>query len=424
MLTGLIRNNNQPVQSFERLHEESEQLALRWVKTHLSPATTDNDGVAIPDGLNIETIKLSRQAFFDVSPDDNGTIALYMLPFLEAPIAQYDTSTEVLKVFQDPALGGQAVNGDDWMKASKLYGFRCAFQSMTVYNTTSLMDMQGNSVAALIPSQVDSHEMMGAPGSSRRYVRIIDNLPLTTDTVMASSRKPYMGAAKDGVYIVNRNFTNNYSMINRDIDFAKATTTRYDITSGTTITSGVQTRNCLGFRKSDGTMGLAGFGVSAGALSDTFATDSTVGVTGTQGTGYGMGVVFFTGLKAGSAFRVKLVHGYEFVAKPGSNYITVQTRCPTRQAWAFKAVNLQLQDKSLVFPADANFFGALLAGLTKVLPFVMPVAKNLWPLVQNGMQKLFAKGDKKIEEMERAKQAAKAAALKAKAQAQGPGKRK
>lgn len=418
LLTGLIRNNNSPVQSFERLHEESEQLALKWVKSHLSPATTDNDGVAIPDGLNIETIKLSRQAFFDMNPDANGTIALFMLPFLEAPVAQLDTSTNALRIFQDPALGG-AVGDADWMKASKLYGFRCAFQSITAYNTTSLMDLQGNVVAALMPSQIDSH-CMNSTGFGRRWVRVIDNLPLSTSQVMAATRKPYMGAAKDGIYIVNRSFTNDYSMINRDIDFQKATATEYHVNASNAVIEGFSSRNSLAFKLANGNIAFGSLTSASGVLDDTLAADSTVGVTGTHGTGYGMGVVFFTGLKAGASFRIKLVHGYEFVAKPGSNYIPVQSRCPTRQAWAFKAVNLQLQDKALVFPADANFFGALLQGLTKVLPFVMPVAKNLWPLIQTSVGKLMAKGDKKIEEMEKAKQAAKAAALLANTRSRGP----
>lgn len=398
MLTGLIRNNRQPIQTHERLMGESSAAALNWVKAQLSPATVNRDGVKIPDGISVSTASLSKESYVDVGPDANGTIALFMLPFIEAPLAQYDTSTGCFRAIADLALGSEASDGMDWLRSNKIYGYRCTFQSMTAYNTTSVMELQGNVVACLMPSQLDSHQV--ETPTTRRYVRVIDNIPLTPEAVSASVRKPYMGAAKDGIYIVNRNFTNDWSMLQRDADWMKATTRMYTLTGGEML-AGPFTRNSLAFSTPAGPLRFASRSNTFGVPSDALVTDTTVGVTGLRGTGYGMGVAYFTGLTPGSSFRVKLVHGYEFVMKPGSPYILAETRSPLRENWAFKAVSMQLQDKSAVYPADANFFGALLSGLTKVLPVVMPIARTIWPHLRSGIEKLLAKGEKKAKQATR-----------------------
>lgn len=404
LLTGLIRNNRLPLQRYEKMTADaSAEEALRFVQSHLSPATADNAGVKIPDGYTVPTTALSKEAFFDVRPDANNVIALYLLPFIEAPLAQYDTSTGILRVLQDPALGAQQSDGYDWLRTNGIYGFRQTFQSVTAYNPTALMYLQGNVVASLIPSQIDNHDLRDSASLTHRYARVIENLPLTAQECSASIRKPYIGQAKDGIYMVNRNFTNDWTMRMRDREWNKATMTSYPMSPLGVIGNAIITKNSLGFRSTGGAIQFASAVNAPSVVSSNLATDTTIAVTGMQGTGYGLGVMFFTGLTSETTLRLKLVHGYEFVMKPGSPYLLAQTAPLLDESWAFKAISMQMLNKSLIYPADANFWGAILSGLKTVLPYVIPLVQQALPKISEW---LGGKRDALIAEQEKLKQQA------------------
>lgn len=364
--------NNGPFMSLE----ESRAEGMRFLEAHLSPATARIDKIRVPDGYPAQTVAMSKVFFSRITPDANGNAVIVMLPFLECPFAQYDTQTLALRGIPDPVMSTSDLT-TDFMRVNRIYGFRPTLQSMTIYNDTAFVENSGSVTGALFPSQVDTHTVRQSSGECR-YVRVIDNLPLSLDDVASAVRTPYTAPAREGVYMVNRNFTADWSMRMRDRDWEKATYTNYSRTSGNPI-AGTVVRNPLAYRKADGTFTCASLVNAAGSMNDVIANDTTIGVTNAQGTGFGLGVAWFHNLPAGASLRLKMVHGYEFILKPGSQYIPLMDYPPFRESWVFKAITVQLRDKMLVMPADANFIGALLSGLKTILPYVLPLAKDLLP---------------------------------------------
>lgn len=361
-----------------------------WLTTHISPGTATKLAVRIPDGHPSLTVAMAKSYNVTVTPDANHSLVLYMLPFLEAPFAQLHTDNGVLQVLPDLTLGGRAVNDpSDWMRDKRIYGYRCTLQSITVENNSSQLANGGNVVAALIPSQVDVHEMaiVGDSNGTRRYTRVIDSFPITSTEISSSVQTPYFASAREGCYMVNRNFSGDWGFRMRNTDWDKASHSAYTVSAVGALTAAtVSIRNSLAYKTPAGVIHMASFdNLNDGVYNNTPATDTTVMVSGVQGTGYGVGVIRFDNLPDDATFQVKLVHGYEFILKPGSELHTLAGRAPLRAGWVFNALARQLDGKASVFPASANFVGALLSGLKWLLPAVLPLAREYLPKMVGGI---------------------------------------
>lgn len=373
------------------------------MEAHLSPATfADNSVVKYPDATPGETLSYAKTFSIDVSPGSDGDLFVYVLPFVEVPLATYSKSGG-WSFYCDPNMGGAS-----WMSDNGVYAFRCLGQSATVYNTTAEIYKQGNVNAAVLRSCLDSHEVYNvvAAGGSNAEIRIekyratmIDGIPMSVAEITSNSKHPYIGRAADGVYIVNRNF-GGFDWIFRNGIENKGQTTQFYTITGVQTTSSAPTaitsmtrnynypaRSALlvptaynqkgAFTAPQATLvtGTNAYGrtnvtVTQGLVS---ALDEAAGVSGFQGNNYGVAVAGFTGLSTQTSLTIKFKHMYEFMLKPSSPYTPMTSPGWADARWVNDVIRKQLLDKPDAFHADANFFGAILKGVKALWPAVAPV---------------------------------------------------
>lgn len=368
----------------------------------MSPATfADNSVVKYPDATPGETLAYAKTFSVDVSPGDNGDLYVYILPFVECPLATYSASAG-WKFYCDPNM-----NSATWMADNAIYGFRCLGQSATCYNTTAEIYKQGNVNAAVLRSCVDRHRIHRSITSSAAAVNFnqevldmvnIDGIPMTVAEITSNSKHPYIGRASDGCYIVNRNF-GGFDWIFRNGPENKASTSEYHMMYATTIgSSSAATAAYAGSSvvrsflamPSSVTAAVNSFSIPTTAITsgtnayttknilmssmDSWETISTgLGVSGYQGNNYGVAVVGFTGLSTQTSITVKFKHMYEFLLKPSSPFTPLSSPSWAKAEWVHNVIRKQLMDKQDAFNADANFFGAILKGLKTLWPAVAPV---------------------------------------------------
>ena len=370
-------------------------MAKEFVKAHLSPATySDQKQIKFPDATVGETLAYGKTWHVNVSATASGTIYVYLLPFLEVPLATWD-GENTWQFFSDPNMSGAS-----WMGEQGIYAFRCLGQSVTAYNTTAEIYKQGNATAAVLRSCLDRHRVVrsltSADGTLRDYretAMFVDGLPMTTLDISSNSKHPYFGKASDGCYLVNRNY-GGFQWIFRNSNLNKANTTFYrsnTVTGSTTATEATSEKTYLMLpRSGPSAMGSSAPAVvvktdSQGNLSPAYGTvkeligtpGEYLGVSGLLGNNYGVGVIAFTGLSAETSFMLKIKHLYEFLLKPNSPYTPLTTASWPLVPWVEDVIRKQLEDKPDAFDSSANFLGAILNGIKKIWPYVAPlVAKG------------------------------------------------
>lgn len=359
------------------------QLAKKFIAAYCSPnspGVTIND-IKYPDGLYGKTVSYGKTFTYTVSADANGNCFLYLLPAAELPVVRYDTSTKLMHSYTDPNMAIASFSSQPWFKQQGVYGFRCLGQAMTVYNDTAEIYQQGSVTAGITPATIDNCKFEANTGSatftSFSYFRNLDNLPYTTADLVGACSKPYVGKAKEGVYLVNRNQNNDFSMIYRDGKFTKGSGTDF-------YQGGVDSNflaqpysNMLTFLPPGETVPqimppIAGLNsVTAAGIVPSLRPG--YGIDGWSGNRMSVCIAMFSGLSSQTTLTLKITHMYEFQCKVGSPMVPLST-----PAWPHVAVKSilyeQLKDKDEAYPASANFFGALLKGLNWVIPKVAPLA--------------------------------------------------
>lgn len=298
------------------------------------------------------------------------------------------------------------------MRQQKIYGYRTTAQGITVYNDTAEMYKQGSVHAALLPNQMDTHEIRCAPittsdasyvSNPTCYVTQIENFPLNPEELTASTTQPYVAKAADGCYMVNRNVSEDWSFRTRNLPWEKSFTTSY-ATSSSIEPIAPESNPSYNF------LGLIPPGVAVDApvipkngsaayapLDElTLSGLRTIGnkfskITGSKGTGWGVGVIWFSGLSEQSSFTLKMTHAYEFIVKPQSPLVPYSREPALSASWAFDLIQRQLIGKCDAHPARDNFFGALLAGVKTLLPTVLPLVGKLFGVIG---RKVTDKGEK------------------------------
>lgn len=370
-------------------------MAKEFVKAHLSPATySDQSVVKFPDATVGETLAYAKTWHVNVNATETGTIYVYLLPFLEIPIATWDGAV-TWKFYSDPNM-----NSTDWMRDQGVYAFRCLGQSVTAYNTTAEIYKQGNVTAAVLRSCLDRHDVLRTVKDGETYrtyhstAMMIDGLPMTTLGISSNSKHPYFGKASDGCYLVNRNY-GGFDWIFRNSQLNKQSTSQFAVPQvGSTTyelpqisydtsylllprsaTGGFPalSADAVTVQNHSGTLSTL-----AGSVSELLRDDkSRAGVSGMQGNNYGVGVIAFTGLSAETSFMLKIKHMYEFLLKPDSPYTPLTSPSWPLVPWVEDVIRKQLEDKPDAFDSSANFLGAILNGIKKIWPYVAPlVAKG------------------------------------------------
>lgn len=368
----------------------------------MSPATfADNSVVKYPDATPGETLSYAKTFSVDVSPGTDGDLFVYILPFVECPLATYSASSG-WKFYCDPNM-----NSPTWMADNAIYGFRCLGQSATCYNTTAEVYKQGNVNAAVLRSCVDRHRIHRAITSSNAATSFnleivdmvnIDGIPMSVAEITSNSKHPYIGRASEGCYVVNRNF-GGFDWIFRNGPENKASTTEYHMMYSTTIgsaspqtastagssvvrsflampssvTAAPNSYSCPSSTITAGTNSYATQNVLLSSMNSWETISKSLGVSGFQGNNYGVAVVGFTGLSTQTSITVKFKHMYEFLLKPSSPFTPLTSPSWAKAEWVRNVIRKQLMDKQDAFNADANFFGAILKGLKTLWPAVAPV---------------------------------------------------
>lgn len=374
---------------------QDNEKAKEFVKAHLSPATySDNSTVKFPDGTFGETLAYSKTFSVDVKPGTGGDLFVYILPYVEVPLATW-TSSGGWNFYYDPNMSRKS-STRSWMADQGVEAFRCLGQSCTAYNTTAEIYKQGNVNAAIVRSCIDRHRRFVCQKlEGVDYVKpyqndcvLIEGLPMTIPAITSNSKHPYIGEASRGCYVVNRNFTGFKWIFRNGRD--KSSVTESYLTTGTsargTVFSSVPifprtpsdyldvdaSSNTFAYPQasltSTGKYNSGTFNWSSG---DTLT--SGLGVTGFNGNGYGVGVMGFTGLSEQSSFTLKFKHMYEFMLKPGSPFTPLTTPSWPRVDWVEEIIRKQLTDKQDAFDSSANFLGAILRGLQTIWPVVRPL---------------------------------------------------
>lgn len=388
----------------ETLSLEEIDNAKNFVAAHLSPATfAENSIVKYPDATPGETLAYAKTFSIDVTPGTDGDLYVYILPFLEVPLATWD-NTNGWRFYSDPNM-----NDAEWMKQNNIYAFRCLGQSATCYNTTAEIYKQGNVNAAVLRSCLDRHPatvcVAANDGKSppdkplifyTDQLMVIDGLPMTVSAITSNSKHPYIGRASEGCYIVNRNYGGFQWIFRNSPDNKGVTSASFSMRGvGVDTTTKLQTTDSEAICKTILT-------VPAGPISGTtyyspksvlktgsnqwekvaFNLNSSdgprqwplcLGVSGFQGNNYGVAVAGFTGLSTQTSFTVKFKHMYEFLLKPNSPFTPLTSPSWAKASWVDNVIRKQLMDKQDAFNADANFFGAILKGIKTLWPAVAPV---------------------------------------------------
>lgn len=370
-------------------------MAKEFVKAHLSPATySDHKLVKFPDATVGETLAYGKTWHVNVSATSTGTVYVYLLPFLEVPVATWD-GAQTWNFYSDPNM-----TGPEWMKDQGVYAFRCLGQSVTAYNTTAEIYKQGNVTAAVLRSCLDRHDdhlilndPEGHPYYHHATAMMIDGLPMTTLGISSNSKHPYFGKASEGCYLVNRNY-GGFQWIFRNSHLNKSTTTNYSSTTinasnFATVAQTDRTFLVLPRTSSSSLDALTAPAVTpryvSGNLGPSYGTLKEIlqsygngtGFSGMQGNNYGVGVIAFTGLSAETTLMLKIKHMYEFLLKPDSPYTPLTSASWPLVPWVEDVIRKQLEDKPDAFDSSANFLGAILNGIKKIWPYVAPlVAKG------------------------------------------------
>lgn len=348
--------------------------------------------VGIPDTASKPHTIYANTYTANVQPDANGNLALYLLPFAEVPLMQYDTSTKRFIAHLDPNFRNG--NGDQFtfLKDSKVYGFRCFGQGLTVSNVSKNFDLQGSVTAARIPAIIDNHTLTDETGGTTYgtcYARTLEGLPITYQDVQSSVANAYVANAAYGCYLVNKNQAPDFPFVYRDGDWNKSTATiyHYDTTNGQILPTVNQSHETLSNynvlavspKYPEGEIPqITPVKIVSSNGAEPHILNNSCPVSGYNGTGYMIGCVFFKGLAAGNAFECKVCHGYEFLVKPTTFQITHMLRPLPPSPYILEAVARESQTRTYqALAAAANSWGDIWNGFKKIVQSVKPLTTVL-----------------------------------------------
>lgn len=352
------------------------ESVARYARAYLDPNHADHisNCLGIPIGCSqkhyIYHRKISQTINAPPSADGSSvSLMIYMLPFPECPIVYRNGEGKFIAI-TDPTLGPH------YFRDNKVYSFRPIGQGLTVKNPYAQMYIQGNVAACRIAPMIDNHMIENVDLQSRRYVRVLDGLPLSYEETTAYSGF-YSGLAKDGVYIPNRMFNSTFNFVNRDVDWNKAIFTRYSQTSYSSFTppaAGAEFLNNVAINTPDGWEVITTDGAAP-------TSANVVPVTGLSGSGFMVGVVALDGLAPGQPIQITFTHAYECLVKPTSVFV------PTLQSPVAPELNLlqvlfeYLVREQQAYPADFNFWGELWNGFKNFWRKLRPVTNAALSIV-------------------------------------------
>lgn len=337
---------------------------------YLSPNSGERSfsQVRAPDGTTRVTYSHTKQWSTDLAPDANHNVVVLMLPFVEAPFAILDTATNIITAIKDPNLTSRTYFSDH-----QIYGFRHLAQAFTVYNTTPELSKGGQVSAVIAPPCIDTKVFPKVGGSFPfGYQRVLDGIPASVDEITSAAPRVYSGMAKDGIYLVNRS-QDGFKWHYRDSDMEKAIYYSLD-SDGEPIAD--PTENSLQYT-------LAAQTNPANILFD----GASLGVTGSSGSGMGLGVAWFSGLDPSSTFSLKMIHTIEMMPKFRSDLIPQCAMGLPHNDTLLRFLDDFVRTQPYAYPARDNFIGTILSAAAKAAPILLPIAEKVGPEIWKYIKK-------------------------------------
>lgn len=267
------------------------------------------------------------------------------------------------------------------LPSSGALSFRHTFKSVTAELVAPAVADQGDVFAAQYPFDSYGKSILGLPvPSTTMSVPLIAEsrsvkIPFNESDLTLSARNPFVGRARDGVYMPLK-------LIGPEQSFCALSdsTAGYDNESNAPIVRqvaiGVSIPQTVSFDSKDN-----GSGTPTGFINTIWSSPSAQHDTGYDNTS--VGVIFWRGLAAGgggsfgASVMLKVIAGHEICPKP-SAFDRVYLKAPVRyEPLALQAYYALMSDMAPAYPARYNALGAL-------LPLLASFASRLMPSVYAG----------------------------------------
>lgn len=354
---------------YQREQERGVEERKLMIKAIISPGSIGSEyrQLPMPTGQYFRVVSERRTRTLQLTADERGRIVVFNLPSLECPWVHVKTDAEGQIVqAQSYSLPGYE-NDLDPLYAKKSYGYRFVGNSVTSYNSASLTTMQGMVTCATVPLSMDEKEapIKDSPGQFC-YVRTLDRLPMTSDTVSRITNAFMTGAAAAGSYVALRHTDPFLPFTLRDSDRNKA---QFTLREMDPATSSMETkvgdiRNLLAFsddvntayfvRHENPEKGLA----AVSALSAMNA-----------------GITIYEGLVPGTPIMFKVTALWESIPKMGSDKINEAYKVPPYDQRFIHALSLAQDNSPSAGTAASNSLGDFVKGLGKVWTALSPIAE-------------------------------------------------
>lgn len=337
------------------LTQDSDYVAAG--QAYLNPGHQSNamDAVPLPDGTPGRSYLFRSVWNEEVNLVNQPNVTFYNLPFFEAPFGMFDASSGKLRTFYSPnALTALGPNPANFCAAHGVYMYRCLGKSMTIVNTTAVVNLRGSVTVARKTPDVDYTNRTFAVGISTdpQNQPILQNLPYTLTDVSSLQGTTDTWNATEGAYLISHH--SDHGWVTRD-DF-----THKAFPNGTFANNLANTAL------------LVKPGTGAVAAVDCYGSPGTYVNVGPQDH-TDIPMACFNGLSIGSttSFSVKCVMVYEMVLKLTSDLL------------------IHTVERPLMAP---HFIDALFAYESKICVGGMKADANSWGDVWKGFKKFWGNG--------------------------------
>lgn len=342
-----------------------------------------------PTGGQMPVAVQQMQLNVDLKPDTSGRLTLLLTGFVDAPLIQVfrDANGDVIsaKAIQFEVYNQQV----DYLRTNRIYGYRSVAQSVTVENTSKIVEIQGQVEAALVRPNYDFKRVKDIATGKEQRVWTIDRPPLDNRAIAASQQTYYSGRATDGLYMVNRLLDVFNPWKYRDDDEHKLSYSEYTVADMDHFNMTVAATNgtLLAIANDDYT------GLPVEKWASDLVDPYDVGAFGANGfekhvavnqpTNMQLCVGYFSGLDQANTFRVKLVMDVEFLVKPGSFFWTFARPMPPLNIQCVLAYAACAYAAANCGPASANAFADFLKSVSSIFDKVAPVAGTILQAVDD-----------------------------------------
>lgn len=358
--------------AYQRARGEAEhkrRMDKELIQAMLSPGSIDAEYRAnpLPTGQFFKVVCEKRTRTETIYADAKGQIILLNLPCIESPWIHVTVNSEgditSAKGLSIPSY--EEVS--DPLYDKRIYGYRMVGNSVTSYNSSAPLTMQGSVSCATVPLSEDDKQIPIAGSSTQfSYVRTLDRIPLKATSISNMASSYFTAPASGGAYVALRHTDPTMPFMLRNSDSAKAEWKQrtLDLSTLEVSATGSTVRNLLALSDDKN--------IAAVVMNE----NPELGPIACSGLSkMNLGVTIYDGLTPGTPMTFKFAIMWEIIPKMGSDKIGDARRVPPFDPQFMRAMS-QAQDKAQsVGNAASNSLGSFLKGLGSVWNSLAPVAE-------------------------------------------------